>query len=645
MIVPDYLANAMKKLKEEYQIEELVPSWADAKFQEYLAIEAKIKAKINPIYEEFKNPNMADKRYLAYSFKNNAGTCYFVGCKDPERSEANRYIGVIEYKENNATIWKCYGEYYLQIGSNPVFDGIIYTHYYGPSGLLEQTILSHFKDGIYMTEELNIKSTPDGSLKALGYLKQDSTPQKGVPMIVDVKNGESYQIIINLDDKVAKQININKRSKNNPIGLIQMYHTSIHPSESALLGNMEEAFIDEQLTYGTKTNGKGKFISPNENTEYEGELALNFRYQGYGKLKAKLHKTECEGEFADGQLILGKITSDDCTYEGELKHGMQHGKGRVTYENGDKYEGEYVMGRMEGTGTYSYVNGDQYKGQMLQNMFNGHGVMSLHNGCVFDGEFDMNQYKKGKLYIPFSAYSCTEHAVNSMTTFGYAAVLQSMALCISVRWKQIVNTILNRSKWVEVFEGDFNSDNTYHGKGIHTDCFGNVYEGDFRMGSRSGTGTLKNYKGDVYFGEFSADMFDGKGNLKLVDGTEYTGEFKAGEYEGYGVLVKPDGSIQEGMWKAGKLEKPFTSDNDNGAKSGSASDSGNNSNKMNMKPFIWPNDNLNPQTSIMAISRSSQRNSYLPRKKMTLKTNAPNPQQTLVQFRKVASRIAKKFIL
>eukprot|EP01125_Pyxidicula_operculata_P017353 TRINITY_DN6074_c0_g2_i1.p1 TRINITY_DN6074_c0_g2~~TRINITY_DN6074_c0_g2_i1.p1 ORF type:complete len:1111 (-),score=275.22 TRINITY_DN6074_c0_g2_i1:73-3264(-) len=87
--------------------------------------------------------------------------------------------------------------------------------------------------------------------------------------------------------------------------------------------------------YGTK-QGKGQYIFPS-----------GARYVGYVN-NGKFHKTgKFEGEVGD------MIQS----YDGEWSNGRIHGKGTLTFENGDVYEGGFNNNNYHGEGTYRFANG------------------------------------------------------------------------------------------------------------------------------------------------------------------------------------------------------------------------------------------------------------------------------------------------
>jgi two-component system chemotaxis response regulator CheY len=48
-------------------------------------------------------------------------------------------------------------------------------------------------------------------------------------------------------------------------------------------------------------------------------------------------------------------------YEGEIKGGKPHGKGKYTFVNGNVYEGNFILGKPHGKWKYTYVEGNVYK--------------------------------------------------------------------------------------------------------------------------------------------------------------------------------------------------------------------------------------------------------------------------------------------
>ncbi len=82
---------------------------------------------------------------------------------------------------------------------------------------------------------------------------------------------------------------------------------------------------------------------------------------------------------------------------------------------------------------------------------------------------------------------------------------------------------------------------------------GDVYEGEFIDGKRTGKGTYHFVNGDVYIGDFVDGQISGKGKITFVDGTVYEGEFVNGTCMGYGTFSFPNGDVYEGEVVHGKL--------------------------------------------------------------------------------------------
>ena len=53
----------------------------------------------------------------------------------------------------------------------------------------------------------------------------------------------------------------------------------------------------------------------------------------------------------------------DVRYQGKVKNGVPHGKGKLEWTNGDKFKGEFVGGKRHGKGKRKNADGSQYKGE------------------------------------------------------------------------------------------------------------------------------------------------------------------------------------------------------------------------------------------------------------------------------------------
>ncbi len=92
------------------------------------------------------------------------------------------------------------------------------------------------------------------------------------------------------------------------------------------------------------------------------------------------------------------------------------------------------------------------------------------------------------------------------------------------------------------------------GFGLFTWQNGDVYEGDYENGHRSGKGRFIWADGKQYDGDFVEDRREGHGSLKWPDGTSYEGEFVNGRMHGKGRLIWPSGEVYVGWFANDRME-------------------------------------------------------------------------------------------
>lgn len=88
------------------------------------------------------------------------------------------------------------------------------------------------------------------------------------------------------------------------------------------------------------------------------------------------------------------------------------------------------------------------------------------------------------------------------------------------------------------YQGEYNANNQYHGKGQATMMDGSYYDGDWENGLRHGFGTETKRNGDVYKGEWSQGMKHGKGQLQRKMGETITGTFEYNKPSGLCVCAR-----------------------------------------------------------------------------------------------------------
>ena len=78
---------------------------------------------------------------------------------------------------------------------------------------------------------------------------------------------------------------------------------------------------------------------------------------------------------------------DGSIYQGEIKNGTRHGKGKMVCTDGSYYDGEWFSGLYHGQGRYINVSGDIYQGDWLQGKREGKGLQQNKDGYLYRGEW------------------------------------------------------------------------------------------------------------------------------------------------------------------------------------------------------------------------------------------------------------------
>ncbi|MDM8562056.1 hypothetical protein QUF54_01745 [Candidatus Marithioploca araucensis] len=108
-------------------------------------------------------------------------------------------------------------------------------------------------------------------------------------------------------------------------------------------------------------------------------------------------------------------------------------------------------------------------------------------------------------------------------------------------------------KWPngDVYEGEYlNGKRT--GQGMYSWTNGDRYAGEFMAGKRHGMGIFFWRNGDRYAGEYVNDLRHGKGLYKWANGDRYQGDFFKSKRHGRGTLSWADGEIYEGDFVEGQ---------------------------------------------------------------------------------------------
>jgi hypothetical protein len=89
--------------------------------------------------------------------------------------------------------------------------------------------------------------------------------------------------------------------------------------------------------------------------------------------------------------IAEKEFDDGAKYKGQWILGVEEGKGKYWYKNGDVYEGSFCDGRKHGKGYYKWQHGNKYKGQWFHGVEKGEGKKWYSNGDYYEGQFEQGK--------------------------------------------------------------------------------------------------------------------------------------------------------------------------------------------------------------------------------------------------------------
>lgn len=245
-------------------------------------------------------------------------------------------------------------------------------------------------------------------------------------------------------------------------------------------------------------------------------------------------------------------------YEGEMKKGVPHGFGKMTYVNGNTYEGAWKDGKY-GFGKMTYANGNTYSGEWKDNMKHGIGKMRYFNGDIYEGEWRIDVISgQGKMITPYTMFEGIWNNgkfVKGKQTHSYGnwregewsngrfanGKCKDLILYSDVDSLYFEGNIKDGRPFEGIGKGKL-SNNSYNGKWVN----GNFYTGHC---------TIHNYSDFVSY--FSGEKFSNgnyNGTMKLKNGT-YIGEINTNFHrQGTGVfkMLKYDLSIK-GIWKEDTL--------------------------------------------------------------------------------------------
>ncbi|KAJ4459895.1 putative phosphatidylinositol-4-phosphate 5-kinase [Paratrimastix pyriformis] len=220
-------------------------------------------------------------------------------------------------------------------------------------------------------------------------------------------------------------------------------------------------------------------------------------------------------------------------YQGEKKGNLPHGKGKITYVNGESYEGDFSNGQRHGQGKYTYLDGGNYEGEWRNNVTHGHGKSTYANGKTYVGHFENGQVNgEGRLVYPNGDY--------------YEGSFAGGKFCGHGKFVRLVDNATYVGEW---------QDQKHHGRGTLTfyaedkKTITEIYEGDWFEGHKHGQGECRFPDGKQYKGDWQLDQMNGRGEIEYPNGNRYVGQLENGLRSGQGALFYKDGRKYEGQWR------------------------------------------------------------------------------------------------
>eukprot|EP00741_Cyanophora_paradoxa_P025073 tig00000342_g24201.t1 len=357
------------------------------------------------------------------------------------------------------------------------------------------------------------------------------------------------------------------------------------------------------------------FLTYPDGSKYEGQFRDGSR-EGKGKM------TYANGDIYDGDWARDAkegyglyISEDGLRFEGTYSGDKRNGPGAIVDANGSKAVGQWRDDQLLGQIEIVYPSGAKYLGEWggtTGQSRHGRGRMTYINGDVYDGEWiDDRRHGRGRMVISgrpaepamFSGKkgagpsTGTRKAGGSQSGLGgkkgkKGATQSSSVTGVDLNrpegWSMHGETGSDAEGPLTEYDGDWMADDaTGQGKVVYAN--GDVYEGSVVEGRRTGRGTYRSRTGATITSDWWADTllfaevsylgpdgtrYDGRmqekssnkrdhwvlvephgpGKVTYADGSAYEGHFMNGLRHGKGQWVDPQKGVFEGLWMNDLLE-------------------------------------------------------------------------------------------
>ncbi|KAH3742788.1 phosphatidylinositol 4-phosphate 5-kinase 8 [Pelomyxa schiedti] len=249
---------------------------------------------------------------------------------------------------------------------------------------------------------------------------------------------------------------------------------------------------------------------------------------------ATTHTVEDVTDFSGSGTVL---------YTGRLVDNKRDGRGVCWWPTtGEQYDGEWQQGQKDGWGQWRGPDGETFEGLHRGGRW-ARGRCLSTDGTLRDGSWVQVRTGAGHSY-QMQGWGVQRRIVRASTTTTTTTGADSPAATRAME---------------TVYEGEWDR-HEWHGRGIWRSPrgTGDVYDGEFDHGKRSGYGRMMfgehSQGGGIYVGGWKDDVFHGRGVRIWDDGTRYEGDWVCGKMHGAGKKWERDGTVIEGVWENGVIK-------------------------------------------------------------------------------------------
>ncbi|KAH7479840.1 hypothetical protein KRP22_010125 [Phytophthora ramorum] len=239
---------------------------------------------------------------------------------------------------------------------------------------------------------------------------------------------------------------------------------------------------------------------------------------------------------SNGDVYVGEMSADQT---------QRHGKGKCSYANGDEYDGDWRDDQRCGQGVMRYANSqDTYAGQWEGDQRHGYGIYEYHASDSRNQQRQLTKYE-GQWALD------RRHGAGTLTFSDGMQLVGSWANdALDPREKTCLDGYDDGQNGMCRYVGEVH-DGVPHGQGeSRHDASGEVYEGSWVNGRRSGNGVTTLRDGSVYRGEWRNGRRNGFGVFDDArTRAHYDGKWVGGVRCGRGVCRYANGCLYEGDWQ------------------------------------------------------------------------------------------------